>query len=677
MTSTGWLEPTTAPDLRRSTGNSGVVSSRECWAWAGWETDRAYRRLGKSSTLYFGNGAWVSEWRRRIQQPETLRELQELGVTILITRFYKGFGMKTEAEEWEEIRGFVRQAQNLGMKVWGYLQGGSLYGETLFLERPDAREWVARTSEGKPLLWASYYFRFMPCLNHPGYLAWMQDLIGQGLLNLGFDSLHIDNNYYHGCHCERCAGLFRAWLNARPDLEALTGLPDAGAVMPPPAPPAGYDISDPLRILWIAFNVETRRRFYKQLYRHLKSLRPEAQLSANPAFPRDLSSRLHLSLDPRLESEFSDFVMAENGNQPGWHAGLVSQAEAHLMAEAGGYQTLSSTWRHDAALQNGPPQTPAAVWAGIAEEFSHSRAALGNNWMLRPSGEHDRLLADALPERMDAFREAMGFFRDLETQVNFPARRTWGEVGVLLNPESLSLTRQSAGEACRAVIRYLLLRRLPFRILFSPVEATPEMKFLIACHQNCLSDTEMDDVSAFAATPGRRAILLGDTGRFNEWFIPRNERDWRTWLAGSGMHHFDLPLASSAANAGGHMATRVSCVSAPMKRALDSALLPGTRRVRGPHQILLHIETGEDGSLFFHLRDQSGISREISGVRVHVGGLCPPDASFRAFPARLKTDGGPRPITLRPETGWIPLPPFAHYGLLTLESPNTTPNKPN
>ena len=676
MPATKLLEPISAPNLRGAAGDSAKTANRDCWVWAGWEPDRYYRRLGRNSTPYFGNGAWLADWRKRLQRPETLRELQELGITLLVTRFFKGFGPKTESQEWEETRSFVHQAQSLGLKVWGYQQGGSLFGETLFRERPEAREWVAKTRDGRDLTWGASYFRFLPCLNHPGYLAFFLEILDQGIRSLQFDGIHIDNNYYHGCNCERCAGLFREWLNQRPDLESLTGLPEAGAIDPPTLEPADALITDPLRILWIEFNVETRRRFYQRAYRHLKSLRADALLCTNPAWPRNFSSRRNLSLDPLIDGEFCDLVFAENGNQPGWKLRLTSQAEAYLLAEAGGYRTLSTSWRHRPdAWRHGqpacnPPEDSSSIWTGLAEEFSYFPSALGNNWMLRSACDRDQMLADTMPVHMGAFREAMSFFRDLETQVNLPERRTWGEYGVLLNPVSLSLCGQTTGENSRAVIRYLQLRRVPFRVLFSAAKATPEMRHLIACQQLCLSDTELAALLAFAEEPGKRVTLLGDVGRYNEWFIPRNETDWRARLRQPSVQHFALPLPAGANTAKAHMAEGGIRVSHALRRALDAARRGNQRRLRAPYRVLVNLEISEDGRYFFHLRDQSAHPRIVSGARVFVGDL--PGAAFEAFlPTKSRRQCQRR--TLRAESGWVSLPPFERYCLLSIPSNEQAP----
>lgn len=654
---------------RRKRDGVSKTPHRDCWAWAGWEPDRFYRRSGANFTYYFGNGSWIADWRKQLENPETLRRVQKLGVTTLVTRFFKGFGPKTEAAEWEQTRTFVQQARHLGLKVWGYVQGGRLFGETLFLERPEAREWPARTADGRKLTWGTSYFRFMPCLNNPEYLLFLKEILEQGIWGLEFDGLSIDNNYYLGCYCRRCEDTFREWLNQRPDLETLTGLRDAGAVSPPSLQSPETLITDPLQMLWIAFNVETRHRFYDALYRHLKKLRKDAPLCANPAFPRNLSSRRNLSFDPSREATHCDFLFAENGNQPGWRTRMASQAEAHLLAEAGGYRTLSSSWHHDPeAWRHGKPaanlpESAAGIWTGLAEEFSHASALLGNNWMLRPGGDLGNMLMDVLPEHSNAFRQAMAFFRDLETQVNFPDRRTWAEIGVLLNPSALSLCGQSTGDVSRAVMRYLQLRRRPFRILYSATDATPEMHHIIACHQLCLSNGERDALLAFARKPERSVLLLGDSGRHNEWFVPRNETDWFDFTEKPGVRHFPLalPSASSAANA--HLATDTYRVRADLKTALDAALLNSGRRIQAPFQILVNREIGEDGRHFVHLRDQSEKTRTISGARVFVG-----DLDLKDLLVFSLSNGRMRRSAPCNDSGWIELPDFENYCLLVGKS---------
>ncbi len=590
-----------------------------------------------------------------------------MGVNVLITRFFKGFGRKLEEQEWAEAQAFVQNANSLGLRVWGYLQGGSLFGETLFIERPDARDWIAKTAEGKDLVWGASYFRFMPCLNHPDYQSYFHELLRVGIEKLGFDGVHIDNSYYRGCYCERCRDLFRQWLNERGNLDELLGLSDASAVTPPPLHSPHSLITDPLRVLWVAFSVEVRHRFYREAFRRLKQLKSEAQLCANPAFPRNLSSRRNLSLDPSIEGEICDFLFAENGNQPGWQGRLLSQAEAHLLAEAGGYRTLSTTWRHlPNAWRHGqptssPPGTPGAVWAGLAEEFSYQSATLGNNWMTRPAGDSGQMLLDVMPELMEAFAQGMAFFRNLEMQVRLQERRTWAEYGILLNPSALSLIGQTAGEVSRAVIRYFQLRRLPFRILFSARDAPQEMRHIVACHQLCLPNGEVEALADFARAPRNRVTLLGDVGRYNEWFLRREESQWRSFIQQPGVCYKPLSLPAPGEDAKSHFAAGKTRVSRELKQALDSALIGRQTRLSGPHQLLINIEAGRQADFYIHVRDQTEQMRTVR-AKVFVGDLYPSetDTDFIYF------DGKPKRRRTTPDPdGWLTLPDFQKYCLMT------------
>ncbi|HRU06973.1 MAG TPA: hypothetical protein P5137_14500, partial [Candidatus Brocadiia bacterium] len=358
----------------------------ECWTFGGWETDRQYKRMGARAALFTGDGAWVSSWRRRVVSADTARMLAEGGITIVMTHFYKGFGVKAEAKEWPRLKEMVKVYHEHGIRVLGYMQGRSIYYETLRAERPDLDDWVGRRYDGQAHTWGGCYYRLGPCLTSRGYIDYMKEVVRIGMVEIGLDGLHNDNSYYQHCWCKRCAGLFRDWLNAAPDLEARTGLPNADYVEPPPLPDE-WTRYDPLQIAWMEFGTQNRLKAMGELYATMKALKPDGVYEQNPAFPRKGPYKARLAVDPAREGAVCDVVCAENSNLPRVSKGVVvSQAEAYLYGDAGGYHVLSTTWNHDRDGMK-PADTPGLLWAGLAEEFSYHAALLGHNWLLRPTAD--------------------------------------------------------------------------------------------------------------------------------------------------------------------------------------------------------------------------------------------------------------------------------------------------
>jgi len=169
----------------------------------------------------------------------------------------------------------------------------------------------------------------------------------------------------------------------RGDFEEIVGIPLSRHVQPPPFPSKGATGLDPLQILWLHFGVDVRIGFLKNLKETLQARYPGLLVAGNPAYPRGGTAMISQCVDPSREAEALDFLCCENGNLPrvegGW---IASQAEGHLLAEAGNYRIWVTAWQSvkDNVV---PPRAPGGIWASLAEEYSFG-GMLGNNWALRP-----------------------------------------------------------------------------------------------------------------------------------------------------------------------------------------------------------------------------------------------------------------------------------------------------
>jgi len=105
------------------------VKQRPAWLKQGivmagnWETLSHLLRSGQATADQ------VAEFKSE-RTEEVARKLKESGITVVTTSFYKGMGLKTEAEEFEMTRRFVTAGHAQGLKMGGYV-GGKLFYETL------------------------------------------------------------------------------------------------------------------------------------------------------------------------------------------------------------------------------------------------------------------------------------------------------------------------------------------------------------------------------------------------------------------------------------------------------------------------------------------------------------------------------------------------------------------
>ncbi len=649
--------------------------SKACWFWAGWEPDRYYKRIGARTTLFFGNGDWIADWRMRLESPECLAAMQESGASILITRFAKGFGPAVDSRDWASLKRFVSLAHDNNLKVWGYLQGQSIFGEFLFLENPEAKDWIALAFDGSRRNWGGVYNRFAPCLSSRGFRSMIESLVEEGLSSVKLDGLHMDNSYYAHCYCPRCKSLFREWLDTRGDLEQITGIERADFVEPPPLPQDADILPDPLAILWIEFGVQQRLEFMKAIREKVKQIAPQAHFTGNPAFLRSFASRLTHGYDPAREHEAFDSVCVENGNRPRFVDGvLFTQADKHLMAEAGSLHTWVTSW--GAPSRNGdsgyePPMSAQSIWAGVAEEFSFNNAFLGNNWALRPVGDGGGLVMDALGDLQREFERAVRYFRDLEAQLGTEHRRQWGELVIYLDTRGLALCPASDCRSLQAFIAYLLLQNIPFKIVFQEQALPAETRTVLIVGQRCLSTSELERLTKFTARDDRQLWLLGECGTHDEWFVPRGAGTRHKLFHNARIRTFDFLLTRWLEQ--GVASKKYFKGLAPSFSREGIASLSGMAaelrsrqqlQITAPEGILANVELMGKTHLLVHLRDLREHHQrvEASEIRLLIEGNVSELRSFSpTWEPNVKL-----PTLERENTVEVCLNEFTHYACLAI-----------
>lgn len=615
-----------------------------CWSFGGWEPDRHYRRLGSQRTPILGHGRWLNDWRLRINSPATLRLARDAGINLLITHFYKGFGVKVEAAEWPRVREFVRACHELQIQAWGYVQGGSLYPETLFEEQPEARDWSARNPDGSVQTCRGTYYRLMPCWTSPGYLNYMEQVIRSALLDYQFDGIHLDNSYLSGCYCRRCAEAFRDWLERQSDLEQRTGLPHARHVQPPPLKPDQQRFSDPLQILWMEFNVRLRLTVLSRWKSMIHALKPGSVLHSNPgavAFqPAPMARR---SVDPAREGLSCDWLCFEMLHLPGVDGDRCrTLAPAYLCAEAAGHGSINASWNGlpDGSSFEGP-RSAGEVWTGLAEEFSHCRAALGAQWFLQPSEDGEGILGDD-PVRRAALRDAVQFFQGLQDSLSLAGRQQWAEVGLLIDTRNMTLDAERCHDSTLAMLQELLHVGVPVRLLLDDATWPDELRHVIVWAQRCLSDRRIARLREFTRLQRRAVWIDTVSGESDEWHLPRSRSDRAENFSGPG---FERLLG----------ATPDTAVADWLRRAMLRL------RILLPAGTLANVEQAKDGRLLVHVRDLDSRQMPVHGAAV-LGAAQPTLARqhrFRYAAAEIESSG--RRIDLQP---------FLHYTLLETTKTN-------
>ena len=97
-----------------------------------------------------GNPTWQEEDYEKEHTPEAIDKLKELGVTVVIIHFYKGFGLEAEKEHREKGMQLAALVKKKGLKVGVYV-GSTIAYETFLLEKPEAEDWFVPDFLGRPV----------------------------------------------------------------------------------------------------------------------------------------------------------------------------------------------------------------------------------------------------------------------------------------------------------------------------------------------------------------------------------------------------------------------------------------------------------------------------------------------------------------------------------------------
>jgi hypothetical protein len=495
------------------------------WTWAGWEPAQFYRRLGGFHEAQEGNALWADDWFRRLESEETARALAEAGITWVTTHFYKGFGLAAEAEEIAATARLIDNYHRHGVKVFTYLQYGTVMPETIQTENDRARDW-GRTDwngqhDGHPYEYGDQYWRAKPCANQPGFRDHLLACVDQALA-IGADGIWIDNLQADGCYCPRCQEAFRAYvqssvsdpwqeLGLRP--EQLAGVTIPRAMRP----------RDPLVQLWIRCRVDEVRTSLELLCARARALKPDVVLAANIGIGNHQKHVLE-NANWLAMLELLDFTYAENGLFPAWTGErIVSQHYTLSIGNAVGTRVVPGAGV--GAASRGLPRTALPTERPLrrclAESALFGGHALGGPWGLRGEngGEAPILLRDAAWRGLN--RRFTDFYRAQWDR--FGTAVDASPVALLYNFESLLADEPAYRRAYEAMAQALMQGQIPFRYLLSDrLERLEDIQVLILPHVLPLAEETAAALRAWVGRGGR-VLATGRCGLYDRWMRQRTD----------------------------------------------------------------------------------------------------------------------------------------------------------
>lgn len=487
--------------------------SRPAWVGQGivmagnWEPLSFIRRRGGHSME--DEERWLAERSER-----AARGLKEAGVNLVITNLHKGAGLEAEAADIDATRRFTAFAHKHGIRVGGYV-GATMMYETFFQEEPQSPGWKQVGEDGRPFYYGrDQTFRYVACRNHPGYWAFLEKVMRQGIEDIKLDLIHFDQMaWWHepnSCRCRFCAESFRKWLLERypPAARRLRfGFERIDAFAPPPAGRFAT-LNNPLMQEWALWRAAEVTRHFAAFDRFIHSLNPEVALEGNPNLNPAANLGYRVGFDAGSMLEHGDIVWSEEPAHASWtpDGRLVSKIRSFKAARIMGKSIFVYTGgRYGTQDPSSPPHLR------IAEAMAYNGNNIG-------------MVGDVHPEGIELTPQARRYIRFFHRHnPDLAGTEPVGDVAVLRAFPAVEFNPSQALVAAVLAEQTLIQHHLPFDIIFNRHLANLDRyKVLVLADQDALSDEEVAAIRRFVESGGG-LVATGRTSLLTGWRLKRRK----------------------------------------------------------------------------------------------------------------------------------------------------------
>jgi hypothetical protein len=425
-------------------------------------------------------------------------------------------GWKFESLDFPNVKQFVANCHRHGIRALAYVQFATLYYEVMLDEVPDLADWAAVDEQGHKRTYSkAAYYRWMPCINAPGFEPYLKKVIRIALEEGGFDGIMFDNCFAPPCHCPRCVALFREHLAKVRDPKTRFAISTVAHVLPPVH--TGYgEANDPIYQEWVVFRCQRMTEMFRRLYQFGKTCKPSALITGNIANIRQANKAAASGLSVTDLRGCFDIFVSQSGNEPGFHDGcIINRVREMKLAQALGTPILALS-DSDAGISRDSEAKYVlnlmenAVFGGIPNDRTVMQA--DPQMVSRRLVEFRKPLLRRFNETVRAGREGL-------------KRPTFAPVRLLYSRESLMFSEQ-AHNALLGAEEILLRNHVPYGLLptdaVTPLKVPADCEAILVCDQKCLSDAELAALSHFAAGGGR-LVVTGQSGEYDERYHQRRD----------------------------------------------------------------------------------------------------------------------------------------------------------
>ncbi len=448
-----------------------------------------------------GNPTWQEQDYQNEHTEEAIQKLKDLGVTLVIVHFYKGFGLEAEREHLEKAKALAAIIKKHGLKLGVYV-GSTIAYETFLLEKPEAQAWFVPDFLGRPVFYDDQTFRKRVYFMHPGYREYMRQVLRIAEEEFKADLIHFDNTsmqaepaiFQHPLAVEQ----FRDFLKSKYSPEQLKnrlGFSDVRYVLPPAYDRPMSFINDPLFQEWADFRCLTLSSYYSEMEDLLRGLNPEVAVESNPH--SGISGRNTIweqGVDyPRLLSHM-DAVWTEEGDAAGItpEGILVSRIRTFKMAS-----TLHNTLFVGTGGGGGSTLQ-------MAESMAFGRQCIGDLGGILAGYD----LPEDQRKYVRFFHRNFDLYRDVENIA---------DVAVLHSYASMGFNNDRPAVSTLLFEQALIQARVPFDIIFDDnLKDLSKYRVLVLADQECLNDDKLDLIRKFVQGGGG-LVATEHASLYTEW----------------------------------------------------------------------------------------------------------------------------------------------------------------
>jgi hypothetical protein len=512
-----------------------------------------------------GYQTWDIEDYPRTHSEEAIIKLKEMGVTMAMIHFYKGFGLEAEKQQMEDARKLTLLCKKHGLRVGAYI-GSTVAYETFLPEVPEAQSWFVPDYMGQPVLYGNQPYRKRVYCMHPDYVAYIKKVLRIAIEELQVDLIHFDNTSMQGAAPIFFHPLaikdFRFYLQSNYSPEQLNerlGFSNVKYVEPPRFNGVLSNMIDPLFQLWTSFRCRQLAGYYGEMEAYIQGLNPEVAVENNPS--SGMSGRNTMweqGVDyPQLLSH-TDAVWTEEGNDANYtnDERLVSKIRSYKVA--GILNNTIFTYTGDSKLK-------------MAESMAYNRQCLGMVGGLLTGYELSETRSDrgfdnpytegTAVESIEDMKNKAGYVKFFTNNFKyFSNTNNTADVAVLHSFASMAFDNDGAYQSTFLFEQVLIQDRIPFDIIFDGnLQDLSKYRVLVLADQKCLSDKNIGLINDYVKKGGG-LVVTEHSSLYNEKYGRRKnfglkdliQVDAPVWRGYNKDEILSLPVKNIDIN-GGHV----------------------------------------------------------------------------------------------------------------------------